>query len=106
MFIDNDKWLVIWSKIRKYCNKYVIAFVLFAIVMLFLGDHTLPARLENERKIAQLKANLRECKARTAQKEQRIQVMLTNPDSVERYAREHYYMKESNEDIFLIDEED
>jgi cell division protein FtsB len=29
---------------------------------------------------------------------------LSNPDSLERYAREHYYMHTHNEDIYLVEE--
>ena len=31
--------------------------------------------------------------------------LLTNHETMEKYAREHYYMKKDNEDVFLIVEE-
>ena len=38
-----------------------------------------------------------------ARAEQEIR-LLQNPDSLERYAREHYYMHTPNEDIYLVEE--
>ena len=39
-----------------------------------------------------------------AEKAQREIQTLSQPDSLERYAREHYYMHTPNEDIYLVDE--
>ena len=38
-----------------------------------------------------------------AQAQKEIQT-LNHPDSLEKYAREHYYMHNSNEEIFLVEE--
>ena len=84
----SEFWTTI--KIRKW-GKYVITLLVFLVVFLFIGDQSLIHFMRRGREIRHLEA-------------QREILLLQNPDSLEQYAREHYFMHTSNEDIYLVEE--
>lgn len=91
-----------YIKVRKW-GKYVIAVVLFLAVFLFIGDQSLLRFIHRSREIRELEKQRDLYEAATEQAQREIQV-LQQPDSLERYARERYFMHKPNEDIFLIEE--
>jgi cell division protein FtsB len=40
---------------------------------------------------------------KTRELKQRIKTFKTNKDSIEKFARENYYMKRDNEDVYIFD---
>ena len=89
-------------KIQKW-GKYVITILAFLVVFLFVGDQSLIRFFHRHREIRQLEEQRDMYRAETEKAQREIQ-MLQNADSLERYAREHYYMHTENEDIYLVEE--
>lgn len=85
-------------------NKYLLVFVTFAVFVTFFDDHNLIQRWETYRKISRLEEELKfyqeEIKA-TKQKKNELQ---SSNENLEKFAREHYYLKKEDEDIFIIKE--
>lgn len=90
------------SKIKKW-GKYVLTLLAFGVVFLFIGDQSLIQFARRGREIRQLEQQ-RDMYREGAEKAQREIQTLHHPDSLERYAREHYYMHTPNEDIYLVNE--
>ena len=90
------------SRIGKWW-KYVIALVAFLVVYLFVGEQSMLHFWHRHREINRLEEQRDMYNEGAARAEQEIR-LLQNPDSLERYAREHYYMHTSNEDIYLVEE--
>ncbi|OIQ21023.1 MAG: septum formation initiator [Flavobacterium sp. MedPE-SWcel] len=87
-------------------NRYVLVTVLFAIWMVFIDNYSL--YFEHpilDKEIEKLEENkqyyIQEIKKDSASIRQ-----LRNPDQTEKYAREKYYMKRENEDIYIIEFEE
>lgn len=89
-------------KIQKW-GKYVLTLLLFAVVYLFVGEQSIVQFVRRGREIRQLEEQ-RDLYRSETEKASRELETLSHPDSLERYAREHYYMHNANEDIFLIDD--
>ena len=89
-------------KIRKW-GKYVITVLVFAVVFLFIGEQSLIQFVRRGREIRHLEEQ-RDMYREGAEKAQREIQTLHQTDSLERYAREQYYMHTSNEDIYLVEE--
>ena len=89
-------------KIQKW-GKYVITVLAFLVIFLFVGDQSILRFIHRHREIRQLEEQRDMYRAQTEEAQLEIQ-MLQNPDSLERYAREHYYMHTPNEDIYLVEE--
>jgi cell division protein FtsB len=94
-----------WSYIKfKKWGKYVITLLAFLAVFLFLGDQSLIQFVKRGREIRHLEEQRDMYRAGTEQAQREIQT-LNHPDSLERYAREHYFMHTPTEDIYLVEEE-
>ncbi len=89
-------------KIRKW-GKYAITILVFAVVFLFIGEQSLVQFVRRGREIRHLEEQ-RDLYQEGAEKAQREMNALHQTDSLERYAREQYYMHKANEEIFLVDE--
>ena len=89
-------------KIRKW-GKYAITILVFAVVFLFIGEQSLVQFVRRGREIRHLEEQ-RDLYQEGAEKAQREIHALHQTDSLERYAREQYYMHKANEEIFLVDE--
>lgn len=96
--IDKHPWL------RLVSSRYFLVLLFFASWMLFLDnysylDHRL---LDNE--IEELETNKKYYQEEIKKDEQNIK-FLKNPEQIEKYARENYYMKKDSEDIYIIEYE-
>ena len=96
----SEFWTTI--KIRKW-GKYVITLLVFLVVFLFIGDQSLIHFMRRGREIRHLEEQRDMYRAGTERAQQELQA-LQNPDSLEQYAREHYFMHTANEEIFLVEE--
>lgn len=97
-----------WSKIGDWCkkyllNKYSITLFVFFVVILFVGNQSILQRLRRARQIHQLERRLEQYHQGT-QQAQRELMFLLNPDSLEKYAREKYYMHTEEEDVYIVPE--
>ena len=95
----------LWDKIqiRKW-GKYVITLLIFLVIYLFIGDQSVLRFIHRGRELRQLEEQ-RDMYEAGSEKAQRQMQVLNNKDSLERFAREQYFMHEKDEDIYLIDEE-
>ena len=89
-------------QVRKW-GKYVLTILFFLIVFLFVGDQSLLRSWHRWREIRHLEEQ-RDMYREGAAKAQQEMLLLQHPDSLEQYAREHYYMHTPNEDIYLVEE--
>ena len=87
---------------RKW-GKYAITLLIFLVVFLFIGDQSFIWFIRRGREIRHLEEQ-RDMYREGMEEAQREVQALQQPDSLERYAREHYFMHERNEDIYLIEE--
>lgn len=86
-------------------NKYVWVLLFFVSWMMFLDNYSyLDHRLLNKQ-IQELEDNKEYYKEEINQDLKSIK-SFKNPDQIEKYAREKYYMKRENEDIYIIEFED
>ena len=96
----SEFWTII--KIRKW-GKYVLTILIFLVIFLFVGAQSMLHFWRRGREINRLEEQRDMYRANSERAMREIQ-MLQNPDSLERYAREHYFMRNSNEDIYLVEE--
>lgn len=85
-------------------NKYFLSAAGFVIWMLFFDPRDIYTQIEHTRELNDLKTSKsyyqREISKETAELEQ----LRTNPEVVEKYAREKYLMKRDSEDLFIVPE--
>ncbi|MDR3653503.1 MAG: septum formation initiator family protein [Paludibacter sp.] len=87
---------------RMLINKYVIVFVAFTVFVTFFDEHSLLHRFETHRKIVQMEKELKYYQDEIKTTRQKRNDLQSSDANLEKFAREHYYMKKPNEDIFII----
>jgi cell division protein FtsB len=99
------KLLYIKLKQNKWINKYTITLLIFAIIIIFVDDNSLIDRYKaylEKRELQKEKAKYEE----NIKKDQEfLDAIQSNPEELEKFAREEYKMKGKNEDVYIIKED-
>lgn len=83
-------------------NKYWLAFIIFIIITFTVGDSTLYDRYIYDQKISELEREIGLYKKNIDINRKKIEDLHANKERLERYAREEFFMKKPDEDIFII----
>ena len=95
-------FLKIWPWLK---NKYILTISVFAIWMLFFDQNNVVDRMKMSKEIRELEDD-REYYLEQIQKDSiRFHELTTDQDNLEKYAREQFFMKKKNEDVFVVIEE-
>nr|WP_321222860.1 septum formation initiator family protein [uncultured Psychroserpens sp.] len=90
---------------KKFRNIFVIVFVVFAIWMLFFDSNSLLIHQDLNEDITDLE-NEKTYYRNEIEKDNKAIKELSTDEGIEKMAREKYYMKKENEDIYIIEYED
>lgn len=91
--------------IKPFKNMYVIIFMVFAVWMLFFDGNSLLIHHELNSEMNDLE-NERDYYKKEIVKDKKGIKALSTEEGLERLAREKYYMKRENEEIYIIEYED
>ena len=83
-------------------NRYVIVLVFFFVWMVFLDNTSYIEHRIINKQLNELEDNKKYYQDEINKDEENIKI-LKNPDQIEKYAREKYYMKRDSEDIYIIE---
>nr|WP_278042973.1 septum formation initiator family protein [Aquimarina brevivitae] len=86
-------------------NKYVLIVLLFVIWMLFFDTNSWLIHRELDQEINELENN-KEYYIKEIVKDQKNIKTLKDSGELERFAREEYFMKRDNEEVYIIEYED
>jgi cell division protein DivIC len=83
-------------------NKYFLVLAIFFAWMIFFDRHDFITNWRLQRSVDQMEAEKKEYTEKIEEaKQDRLELEVNK----EKFAREKYYMKKSNEDVFIIEEE-
>ncbi|MES2544802.1 MAG: septum formation initiator family protein [Bacteroidota bacterium] len=94
--INKRPWLKFLS------NKYLLILIFFIVWMVFLDNYSYLDQQVLDKQIEELEDNKKYYQDEIKKDQENIK-HLKNPDQVEKYAREKYYMKKDSEDIYIIE---
>jgi len=98
-------WSSLWQSLRKYVlNKYVLTFLIAGVVFLFVGEQSVLRGIRRSHRIHETREQISLIREDIRRAEHDIR-MLQSTDSLERFAREQYYMHTSDEDVYLVSED-
>lgn len=83
-------------------NKYIISGIAFAVWMTFFDRNDIGLQLKRIHELTTLKKSEQLMTKQIADTKKELDLLKTNPQTLEKYARERYLMKKDNEDIFVI----
>lgn len=83
-------------------NRYIITFLAFIIWVGFFDQNNLVERNELSGRINELEKQKIHYQNEIVNNTRRIEELQSNPDNLEKFAREQYLMKKPDEDIFVV----
>ena len=97
-----SKLLTIWNYIRRH--KYMITVLIFIVVIGFLDENSLIQRVKHRSEISSLNSEIEKYRKQYEEDTEKLKELTTNPEALEKIAREKYLMKKPDEDIFVFEE--
>ena len=86
--------------------KYIIVLVLGVVIIGFVGSNSsVRDHLANKQRISELQEEIDYYEGIYTRDQERIHQLETNPKAMERIARERYFMKHDDEDIFVLSDD-
>lgn len=92
--------LNIGQSVSKY--KYVITFVIGILIVGFVDENSIYKRMMLQYEILDLKTEIEEYTKVYEGDKQQLRDLARNPKNISRIARERYFMKADDEDIFVL----
>ena len=83
-------------------NKYLITGVAFLVWIFFFDPKDIPSSINRIETYKKLQKNEQHLNKQIAETSKDLDLLKTNPQTIEKYARENYMMKKNNEDLFII----
>jgi len=94
-------------KTRKFFSrfKYVIVIVVGVALITVIGENSLLQRFKYNRQISDLREEIERQETQFMQDSIKLLNLERNPEEVRKIARERYFMKKDDEDIFVLSDE-
>lgn len=97
-----SKLLTIWNYIRRH--KYLITVLIFIVIIGFVDENSLIQRIKHRNEISSLNSEIEKYRKQYEEDTEKLKELTTNPEALEKIAREKYLMKKPNEDIYVFEE--
>ena len=89
-----------WNFVSHY--KYLIVVVIGLAIVGVLDENSFLQRFKYEMQISELKSEIEEYNVRYEADNRQLKELKSNPKAIEKIARERYFMKCDDEDIFVL----
>ena len=92
-----------WDKIPSvFKNRYVATVTIFFIWMLFFDQNDIFSQMQLKSELTQVQTDKAYFESEITRTEEDLEDLMTNDEKLEKFAREKYLMKKSNEELFVI----
>ena len=97
-----SRFMTVWKYVRQH--KYLITIVAFLVIIVFLDENSLIQRAQHQQEINTLNSEIQKYRKQYEEDTEKLKELTSNPEAMEKIAREKYLMKKPNEDIFIFEE--
>lgn len=91
------KHIPVWLK-----SKYLLTGLLFIVWMVFFDRNDITLQWKRIQELKQLQQSEEKMNDQIADTKKELNLLRTNPSTLEAYAREKFMMKRDNEDLYII----
>jgi cell division protein DivIC len=96
------KSLISKKLFKTLTNKYLVAFMVFSVWMIFIDENNLFFLRKNVNRLKEYRVEKAYFQEKIRKDSLQLQEMKANAKNLEKFAREEFLMKKKDEDIFLI----
>ena len=89
--------------LRIIFNKYVLTTVAFLGLIIFFDQNDIMGQRQRQKELQDIRRNISFLKEEIARMDKDYRALTTDPEELERYAREHYRMKRDSEDVYIVE---
>ena len=86
--------------------KYIVVTILAVVPIGFLDDNSVWHHIRNKQYISELEDEIAKYEELNQSNQEKIRELDSNPKAIEKIARERYFMKTDEEDIFVLSEDE
>ena len=86
-------------------HKYWIVLIVGVLIVGFLDENSFVQRLKYDMQISELKEQIEKYNAQYERDETQLKELRRNPKAITKIARERYFMKADDEDIFVLSDD-
>lgn len=90
----------IWTVLARY--KYLITIVIGVAVVGFIDENSFMKRIQYDMQIGQMKTEIRKYNLQNEKATKALDELKRNPKAIQKIARERYFMKADDEDIYVL----
>lgn len=94
----------VWAFFSRF--KYHIVILLGILIVGFVDENSFVRRIEYEYHIEDLKEEIKTYTLRYEADSKRLKELAVNPKAISKIARERYFMKADDEDIFVLSDDE
>ncbi len=81
----------------------IIILLVLIIVLFFFSDSSIPKRLKYESEIKNLESQIDYYQHQTEIDRKKLNELHSSKENLEKFARENFFMKKENEEIFIVE---
>ncbi len=96
----NQKLGIVWNYLAHY--KYLIVIIAGVLVVGVVDDNSIRQHIKYQIQIAGLRSEIEKYRTQYEKDSRQLKEMRHGPRAFEKIARERYFMKADNEDIFVL----
>ena len=86
--------------------KYIVVALIAVILIGFVDENSIWSHLRNKQRISELEDEIEQYTERYHQDQEKIRTLDGNPKAIEKIARERYFMKADDEDVFVLSDDE
>lgn len=109
LFLDRPLRMLkeLWDRLPWYLkNRYALTFIGFAIWMMLFDEHNMISQVELRAELYQLESDKEYYQEEIVSIKDDLEELLSDNAKLEKFAREKYFMKRPEEEIFIFVAED
>ena len=95
---------VVWGFISHY--KYLVVVVLGVLIVGFIDENSFMRRIQLELQISDLQSDIKKYNKQYENDSRQLREIRRNPKTIEKIARERYFMKADDEDIYVLSDDE
>ena len=96
-----------WYSFLKFVGrrKYLIVSVFGVVIIGFVGENSIMKHVQNRMLVREMKKEIDAYNAQYEKDEHTLKELQRNPKAITKIAREQYFMKADDEDIFVLSDD-
>ena len=94
------------QSIRLIKNRYFFSAAILIVILIVFEDTNIYRQIKSHNKLSELRATNELKRQEIEEIKVKVNELTTNPQELEKFARETYHMKKENEVVFLFVEEE